>query len=135
MKNQEIHAALRELKRKGKVKFTGVDLGGPEIESVIKAVIEMGAFDVVLCPVDSQRWNKLEPLLKQAKAKGIGVLGKRVLEGARGANLDAFKKDTKSYAQAALRWALSFPVIDAVVVDMPSYENVQEYVGASVKKA
>ena len=42
-----------------------------------------------------------------------------------------YEKDGASFAQAAFRWVLSNPGVDAVTISMTSIERIDEYLGAS----
>jgi predicted aldo/keto reductase-like oxidoreductase len=55
----------------------------------------------------------------------------KTLRGARLNDMRPFETDGTTYAQAAFRWVLSGPHVDALVVTMTSPEQVDEYLGAS----
>jgi predicted aldo/keto reductase-like oxidoreductase len=75
----------------------------------------------------------IEPLIQQARQKGIGTVAMKVFAGGRQGNLKSFVTQEVSYPQAALRWVLSNSHIDCCIPTMSSYSHVEEYVAASKK--
>jgi predicted aldo/keto reductase-like oxidoreductase len=61
----------------------------------------------------------------------VGVVAMKTLMGARLNDLRPYETHAATFAQAALRWTLSQPDTDALVVTMTSREQVDEYLGAS----
>ena len=55
----------------------------------------------------------------------------KTLRGARLNDMRPYEKDDATYAQAALRWVLSNPHVDAAVITMNSVDKVNEFLGAS----
>jgi predicted aldo/keto reductase-like oxidoreductase len=74
---------------------------------------------------------ELPQALEKAKAKGVGVIAMKTLMGARLNDMRAYESEGYSFAQAAFRWALSSPRVDAVLVSMTSMARIDGYVGAS----
>src|SRR6266403_1483064 len=74
---------------------------------------------------------ELPRLLAKAKEKKVGVIAMKTLRGARLNDLRAYERGGNTFAQAAFRWVLSGPHVDALVVTMTSTEQVDEYLGAS----
>jgi predicted aldo/keto reductase-like oxidoreductase len=73
----------------------------------------------------------LPRVLAKARQQGVGVVAMKTLVGARINDLRPFETAGGTFAQAALRWALSQPDTDSLVVTMTSREQVDEYLGAS----
>ena len=69
--------------------------------------------------------------LRQAKAKGVGVVAMKTLMGARLNDMRPFEKGGATFAQAAFRWVLSNPNVDALIVSMTSGDVIDEYLRAS----
>jgi len=74
---------------------------------------------------------ELPRLLAKAKQKNVGVIAMKTLRGARLNDLRAYEREGGTFAQAAFRWILSRPHVDALVVTMTSPEQIDEYLGAS----
>jgi predicted aldo/keto reductase-like oxidoreductase len=51
--------------------------------------------------------------------------------GARLNDMRPFERPGRTYAQAALRWVLSSPRVDAALISMTGIDQIDEYVGAS----
>jgi hypothetical protein len=114
--------------------------------------IDSGRFDVILCaynfgqdPRFYSRFFKsfdfvaiqadLPRVIKKAKAHGVGVVTMKTLSGARLNDMRPYEKDGATFAQAAFRWVLSNPDVDALVVTMTSAGQIDEYLGASGARA
>jgi predicted aldo/keto reductase-like oxidoreductase len=70
-------------------------------------------------------------VLQKAKAKGVGVVAMKTLMGARLNDMRPFERGGATFAQAAFRWTLSNPNVDALIVSMTGRELIDEYLGAS----
>lgn len=77
---------------------------------------------------------ELPGLLERARAKGVGVMVMKTLKGARRNDMRRFESAGRTFAQAAFRWVLSDPAVDALVVTMSRREMIDEYVAASVSR-
>ena len=71
-------------------------------------------------------------MLDKAHAKNIGVIAMKTLLGARLNDMRKFEAPGRTYAQAALRWVLSSPRVDAAIISMNSMPEIDEYIEASV---
>src|SRR5206468_2445381 len=74
---------------------------------------------------------ELPRLLAKAKQKNVGVIAMKTLRGARLNDLRRYEAGGHTFAQAAFRWVLSGPHVDALIITMTSPEQVDEYLGAS----
>ena len=113
--------------------------------------IDSGRFDVILCaynfgqdPRFYQHYLRLrfrrDPGRSAAgheegQAKGVGVVVMKTLRGARLNDMRPYEKDGATFSQAAFRWVLSNPDVDALIVSMTSSEQIDEYLGASGARA
>jgi predicted aldo/keto reductase-like oxidoreductase len=73
----------------------------------------------------------VEPLIAQARAKGIGTIAMKVFAGGKQGNLKSLINTRLKYSQAALRWVLDNPAIDGLIITMSTFTHVEEYVSAS----
>jgi len=73
--------------------------------------------------------------LARAKEKNIGVIAMKTLMGARLNDMRPYERDGATFAQAAFRWTLSSPNVDALVISMTSEALIDEYLGASGSSA
>ena len=59
----------------------------------------------------------------------------KCLMGARLNDMRPYERDGASFAQAAFRWTLSQPNVDALVISMTSTAKIDEFLGASAWQA
>ncbi len=132
----------------GKIRFRGMSGHGSRLAQCLDYAIDNDLVDVVLCAYsfgeDPDLYAKLRhtfhfvaiqsdlpPVLDKARAKNIGVIAMKTLMGARLNDMRPFEEGGRTYAQAALRWVLSSPRVDAALISMTSLDTIDEYVGAS----
>jgi predicted aldo/keto reductase-like oxidoreductase len=135
-------------KQQGKIRFTGMSGHGGRLAECLDYAFDHDLVDVVLVghnygqdPAFYQRFTAsldfvavqpdLPRLLAKAKQKNVGVIAMKTLRGARLNDLRAYERAGGTFAQAAFRWVLSRPNVDALIVTMKSPEQVDEYLGAS----
>jgi predicted aldo/keto reductase-like oxidoreductase len=121
--------------------------GGKLIECLDYA-LDRDLFDVILCAYNfgqdpsfhqrftgSMDWvavqSDLPRVLGKAHAKGVGVIAMKTLRGARLNDMRPFEQGGATFAQAAFRWVLANPYVDALVISMTSREKIDEYIAAS----
>jgi hypothetical protein len=135
-------------KEQGKIRFTGMSGHGGRLVECLDFALDHDLVDVVLVgynfgqdPSFSQRFTAsldfvavnpgLPRVLARAKAQNVGVVAMKTLRGARLNDMRPFERDGATFAQAALRWTLASPNVDALVVTMTSREQIDEYLVAS----
>jgi predicted aldo/keto reductase-like oxidoreductase len=135
-------------REQGKIRFTGVSGHGGRLVECLERALDEDMTDVILAAhnfgQDERFWERytrgmdfvarqpdLPPVLTRAAKKGVGVVAMKTLMGGRLNDLRPYEKPGSTYAQAALRWTLSQPHTDALVVTMRSREQIDEYLGAS----
>ena len=89
MRSEEMHRAFEQAKAAGKVDYLGVSTH-QNAENVLKAAIDAGVFDLAMIAITPGGWydwndrsilpgsppmKDLQPLLQQAKDRGIGIIG------------------------------------------------------------
>jgi len=131
LKNEEIQAAYSQLKKDGKVRFTGFSTHNAK--TTLKQALENDFAQVVLIIYSHMEGKEIESLIEPARHKGIGIVAMKVFAGGKHGNLKSLINQEVSYPQAAIRWVLSNPNIDCCIVTMSSYSHVEEYVAASGK--
>ena len=132
----------------GKIRFKGMSGHGGRLAECLDYAFDHDLVDAVLVahnfgqdPAFHQRLTasldfvavqpELPRLLAKAKEKKVGVIAMKTLRGARLNDLRSYERAGNTFAQAAFRWVLSGPHVDALVVTMTSPELVDEYLGAS----
>jgi len=148
IRNPEWWEFTERAKEQGKIRFRGMSGHGSRLAECLDHAIEQDLADVVLVAYsfgqDPSFYDRLrhtfhfvalQPALPQAlekaKARGVGVIAMKTLMGARLNDMRPYESAGYSFAQAAFRWVLSSPRVDAVLVSMTSTARIDEYVAAS----
>lgn len=148
LKNPEWREFTELAKRQGKIRFSGVSGHGGNLVECLHYAIDNDLADVLLLaysfaqdPSFTDRirhtfhWAAIQPdlrpVLTKAKQKDIGVLAMKTLMGGRMNDIAPFERPGGTFAQAALRWVLASPQVDALLISMTTRENIDEYVAAS----
>ena len=148
MQNEAWALFTERAKEQGKIRFRGMSGHGSRLAQCLDYAIDNDLVDVILAAYsfgeDPDLYAKLRhsfhyvaiqsslpPVLDKAREKNIGVIAMKTLMGARLNDMRSFEKEGRTYAQAALRWVLSSPRVDAALISMTSRANIDEYIGAS----
>jgi hypothetical protein len=131
LKNEEVRAAYDELKRAGKVRFTGFSTHNAK--RTLEQALSEPFVQVALFIYNHMEGPAVEPLVRKAREAGIGTVAMKVFAGNKQGALQGLVDAATSYPQAAIRWVLSSPLIDTCIPTMSSYAHVEEYVAASGK--
>jgi len=132
----------------GKIRFTGMSGHGGRLTECLDYALDHDLADVVLVahnfgqdPGFFQRFTRgydfvaiqtdLPRVLAKAKRKDVGVVAMKTLRGARLNDMRPYEYGGATFAQAAFRWVLSNPDVDALIVTMTSAAQVDEYLVAS----
>lgn len=129
--NEEIQAAYAQLKKDGKIRFTGFSTHNAKV--TLKQALENDFVQVVLVIYSHDEGKEIEPLIAQVHKKGIGTVAMKIFAGGKHGNLKSLISQEVSYPQAAIRWVLSNPNINTCIPTMSSYSHVEDYVAASGK--
>ena len=148
MQNPEWRAFTERAKEQGKIRFRGMSGHGSRLAECLDYAIDADLVDVVLVAYsfgqDPDFYDRLRHTfhyvalqpelpraLAKAKARDVGVIAMKTLMGARLNDMRAYESQGYSFAQAAFRWVLSSPRVDAVLISMTSMAQIDEYVAAS----
>jgi hypothetical protein len=148
LQNPEWYEFTEQAKRQGKIRATGMSGHAGRLIECLDYALEKSSVDVILVAhnfgQDPQFYQKftrsfdfvarqpdLPRVLRQAKAKGVGVVAMKTLMGARLNDMRPFEKGGATFAQAAFRWVLSNPDVDGLIISMTSTKRIDEYLGAS----
>lgn len=153
--NPEWAELVSRAKEQGKIRFAGISGHGPSLVPCLDAALDAGILDVVLVAYNyiqtpgfidrASLWlqemtgrldwvsvqTDLPRVLQRLKRSGVGVMVMKTLRGARHNDMAPYEEGGATFAQAALRWVLSDPDVDAAVIGMPSTRRIDEYVGGS----
>jgi predicted aldo/keto reductase-like oxidoreductase len=152
LQNPEWYEFAERAKQQGKIRATGMSGHAGRLLECLDYALETDRVDAILVaynfgqdPAFYQRFTQrftrsfdsiarqpdLPRALQQAKAQGVGVIAMKTLMGARLNDMRPFEKGGATFAQAAFRWVLSNPHVDALIISMTSPALIDEYLGAS----
>jgi predicted aldo/keto reductase-like oxidoreductase len=148
MRNEEWHEFTELAKKQGKIRFRGISGHAGRLVECLNFALDHQLVDVILAaynfgqdPAFHHGLTKrldfvalqpdLPPVLARAHREGVGVVVMKTLMGARANDMRPYEEDGATFSQAAFRWVLSNPDVDALVVSMNEPEQIDEYLGAS----
>jgi predicted aldo/keto reductase-like oxidoreductase len=148
MRNEEWHEFTELAKKQGKIRFRGMSGHGGKLVECLKFALDHQLVDVILAAYNFGQdpafyqslmtsfgfialQPDLPPVLARAHREGVGVVAMKTLMGARANDMRPYEKGGATFSQAAFRWVLSNPDVDALVISMKSPEQIDEYLGAS----
>ncbi len=127
--NEELQAGFTRMKKEGKARFIGFSTHAPA--RMLMKAIEPGPWEVVLMTYNHLESAEAEPLIVKARDKGVGLIAMKILAGGMQGRLKPLVNEKVSYAQAAIRWVMGNPRVDACTITMSTYSHVDEYIAAS----
>ncbi|MCY4057997.1 MAG: aldo/keto reductase [Gammaproteobacteria bacterium] len=148
VKNPAWHEFIAKAKEQGKVLFSGMSGHGGYLIDCLDYALDNDLVDVLLVAHNfgqdpkfyervtrSLDWiatqQDLPRALAKAKQKDVGVTVMKTQHGARLNDMRPFETGGATFSQAALRWVLTNPHVDAAVITMNTAEKIDEYLGAS----
>src|SRR5262245_21752970 len=148
LENAEWFEFVARAKQQGKLRFTGMSGHAGNLIACLDHALDEKLVDVILVahnfgqdPKFYERFTRsfdfvsvqpdLPRVLEKAKTNGVGVIAMKTLMGARLNDLRAYEANGATFAQAAFRWTLANPHVDALIISMTSHAQIDEYLGAS----
>ena len=148
LRNPEWHAFTDRARQQGKIRHVGVSGHAGNLAECLEYALDEDMVDAMLVaynfgqdPKFYERitrsfdmiatQDELPRLLQKAKTKDVGVVAMKTLMGARLNDMRPFENQGATYAQAAFRWVLSNPNVDALIISMTDRALIDEYLGAS----
>ena len=148
LNNPEWYEFVVRAKQQGKIRFTGMSGHAGNLSSCLDHAIAHNLIDVMLVAYNfgqdpafyeslTRSFDRiathpgLPGVLERAKQNGIGVIAMKTLMGARLNDMRPYESAGTTFSQAAFRWTLSNPDVDALVVSMTDSAEIEEYLGAS----
>jgi predicted aldo/keto reductase-like oxidoreductase len=131
IQNPAIYEAWDEAKRLKKIRFTGASSHGVRMLEEIGWGVDNNRFDVILIGSNFLT-HGVEPLLKKARAKGIATIAMKSMTLIKSdLNIRALQGRETSARQACIKWILASDLFDTVVIRMPNFDQVNEYLAVS----
>lgn len=143
--DERVLSAFEKLKKQGKYRFRGLSCHSNHHEIVKKAVecgfydmIQLGynVFDIQPLEKEIQTYNDyleacgIRRLIALAKSKDVGIIAMKTLKvGGRRQNLENYRTGTTSIYQAMLKWVLENTDISSAVIEMLTFEELEEDLG------
>ncbi len=148
MRNDEWAEFTELAVKQGKIRFRGMSGHAGRLVECLDYALDEKLVDVVLVAYNfgqDPAWYQslltsmdfitlqpdLPPVLARAHRLGVGVVAMKTLMGARANDMRPYERAGSTFAQAAFRWVLSNPDVDALVVSMKKPGQIDEYLGAS----
>ena len=146
--NPEWAEFTEQAKQQGKIRWRGLSGHAGRLVPCIEYGLDNDLLDAILVaynfgqdPAFHQRFlsrfdfvalqPELPQVLERAKAEDVGVVAMKTLMGARVNDMRPYEREGGSFSQAAFRWVLANPNVDALVISMNDSEKIDEYLGAS----
>ena len=131
IQNPAIYEAWDEAKRLKKVRFTGASSHGVRMLDEIGWGVDNNRFDVILIGANFLT-HGVEPLLKKARAKGIATMAMKSMTLYKSdLNIRGLQGKETNARQACIKWILASDLFDTVVIRMPNFDEVGEYLAVS----
>lgn len=148
MENPEWFEFTELAKRQGKIRFRGMSGHGSHLVDCLDYALDHDLVDVILVAYNFSQdpsfmdrlrhtfhWSSIQldlpRVLEKAKQKDVGVVAMKTLMGAKLNDMRPYEHGGATFSQAAFRWVLSGPNVDALVISMTSKEGIDEFVAAS----
>ena len=124
--NPRILEEFDRLKKAGKVRFLGFTVHSKEpLEAVVGAGVKAGFYDAVLTMYQASRKEPLIPVLKRARAAGMGTFSMKTLQGVKGSDADLAK---------VIEAALAKGEIDSVLKAIKNMEQLDVFAKAAQRQ-
>lgn len=130
IQNENIYTVFDKARQQGKIRYWGASGHGPHIIRDFNWLIDNTNPDMIM-PGMNYMTKGLEPVLAKAKEKDVAVVAMKSMSAARKVDYSAFAGDGRTVRQALLKWMLAQPNIDTISITMRTYEDIDEFVGAS----
>jgi len=152
LKNDDWFEFVEKAKRQGKIRFSGFSGHAGRLVECVDYAVEQDMVDALLVATNFgedpafyeeiyesltkgfdfvAKQQSLPAALARAKQKDVGVIAMKVLRGAKLNDMRAHEEAGATYAQAAFKWVLKNPVVDASIISMTSTDDIDEYLGGS----
>jgi hypothetical protein len=133
--SDELWDAFTRARSAGKARFNGLSIHSNQAKT-IRAAIESGRYDAVLSSYNALIGDKVGPAVRDAHEAGLGTIIMKALQPAHeGKGSDAFRGLPGSPYQQAIRWVLRDPNVSTVIVDMPTFDELDEDAAAVTSPA
>jgi len=143
--HEEVLATFDQLKKEGKIRFTGVSCHEDPVR-VLTAAIQSGNYDMITLAYNAYSGTQIEKdkvyddylaragiekVVALARENDVGVVAMKTMAGGDRQNLAAFKTEGVSLPQAKLKWVLQNDAVTAVITEMLNFDILNENLAIS----
>jgi predicted aldo/keto reductase-like oxidoreductase len=130
VQSNEVWDAFNRAKKAGKVRFNALSSHGNQA-AVIRAAIKSNRYDAVLVSHNALLAERVGPAVAEAQAANIGVVAMKALQPVhKGKETDAFRGLRGNPYQQAIQWLLKHGNVSTIIVDMPTFGELDEDIAA-----
>jgi len=132
VESDEVWDAFTKARTAGKVRFNGVSTHNAV--EIIRVAIKTGRYDTVLPTYNAILGARVGAAIAEAKQANVGVIAMKALQPAHeGKDTDAFRGLKGNPYQQAIQWVLRDSSVSTVIVDMPTFDELdQDYAAATM---
>jgi len=128
--SDELWEAFTQAREAGKVRFNGLSTHSNQV-GVIRAAVESGRYDAVLPSHNALIGDRVGPAIREAREADLGVIVMKALQPVHeGKGTESFGGLGGNPYQQAIQWVLRDQNVSTVIVDMPTFEELEEDVAA-----
>ncbi len=122
-------SAAQDLREEGKVRYLAASSHGPHnMERLMMEAVRSGYFDLIMLAFNFMKFPEIPGVLKEAQARGVGVIAMKTLAGANDMDLDS---KGAVFEHAAFKWVLQHPQVGGLVVTIKKVRDLNLYLQAS----
>jgi len=126
VENEHVWEAFTQARSDGKARFNGFSTHNSD-PSLIRAAIKTGWYDTVLPVHNALTSEGTSPWVAEAHKAGMGTIIMKALQPAHeGKGSEAFSGLRGNPYQQAIQWVLKDPNVCTTIVDMPSFDELEE---------
>ncbi|MEE8382797.1 MAG: aldo/keto reductase [Thermodesulfobacteriota bacterium] len=145
--SSEVLGAFDQLKRDGKIRFTGVSCHKDPVR-VLTPAINSGSYDMITVGYNAYSGTGFEKgkvyddylagsgiaqVISLAREKDVGVVAMKSMAGGDRQNLAGLKTEGVSLPQAKLKWVLRNDAVSTVISEMTTFEILEENLSVTGK--
>ena len=145
--HEEVLAAFEQLKKEGKIRYTGVSCHTDPV-NVLTPVVKSGRYDMITVAYNAYSGPFSEEgsggdappqntgigkVLALAKEKDVGVVAMKTLAGGQREDLVSQQAEGVSLPRAKLKWVLRNDAVSAVITEMDTFDILKENLAARGK--
>jgi hypothetical protein len=132
VESDELWDAFTKARKAGKVRFQG--LSTHNAVEIIRVAIKTGRYDAVLPTYNAILGARVGAAVAEAKQANLGVIAMKALQPAHeGKATDAFRGLKGDPYQQAIQWVLRDSNVSTAIVDMPTFDELdQDYAAATM---